>query len=116
MEIWIGGVSRNHWLRCVFDWDNLFASLLAANGANTTTVAAGHGGTSSTAHANVDPLAGYSAGFGIAVSNLIQTVKAKTASGFVPNCAAGGMKSQDRSEPPVGAKVALALVKKFGGM
>lgn len=93
------------WSYIIFDWDNLFASLLAANGANATT-----------AHTKTDPLAEYSDGFGIAVSNLIQTVKAKTASGFVPNCAAGGMKSQDRSEPPVGAKVALALVKKFGGM
>ena len=95
------------WAYIIFDWDNLFASLLAANGANST--AGGNGG------ADDDPSVGYSDGFGIAVSNLIQTVKAKTASGFVPNCAAGGMKSQDRSEPPVGARVALQLLKKFGG-
>lgn len=104
------------WTYIIFDWDNLFASLLAANGANGTTMTADRRGAGDDVHLDNDPLAGYSDGFGIAVSNLIQTVKAKTASGFVPNCAAGGMKSQDRSEPPVGAKVALQLVKKFGGM
>ena len=97
------------WAYIIFDWDNLFASLLAANGANSSSTG-GNGGM-----ADDDPSVGYSDGFGIAVSNLIQTVKAKTASGFVPNCAAGGMKSQDRSEPPVGARVALQLLKKFGG-
>ena len=45
-------------------------------------------------------------GFNIAVSNLFQVVKSKTAAGFVPNFAAGGMRSQDRTEPPIGAKVA----------
>eukprot|EP01051_Picozoa_sp_SAG22_P013181 SAG22_NODE_1450_length_4395_cov_19.169926_4_plen_96_part_00 len=32
----------------------------------------------------------------------------------MPNFAAGGLRSQDRTEPPIGAKVTLDLVKKFG--
>eukprot|EP01043_Picozoa_sp_COSAG02_P095355 COSAG02_NODE_31730_length_528_cov_1.053613_2_plen_58_part_01 len=48
------------------------------------------------------------------MSNLIQTVKASTAAGFIPNNDGGGAKSEDRSEPPVGAKVTLQLVEKFG--
>jgi hypothetical protein len=86
----------------IFDWDNLFATLLAASGAptNATTVA----GVEDDAFS----------GFAIAVSNLFQVVKSKTASGFIPNFAAGGLRSQDRTEPPIGAKVTLDLVKKFG--
>ena len=41
-------------------------------------------------------------------------VKSKTAAGFVPNFAAGGLRSQDRTEPPIGAKVTLDFVHKFG--
>lgn len=64
--------------------DNIFASLLAGIGNKT-----------------------------IAYSNLIQVIKSKTAAGFVPNYAGGGMKSQDRTEPPVGAKALLQLFKKY---
>lgn len=32
----------------------------------------------------------------------------------MPNFAAGGLRSQDRTEPPIGAKVLSDLVKKFG--
>ena len=77
-------------LRCSFvslcskDWDNLFASLLAGLD-------------------NKD----------IAYSNLIQTVKGKTAEGFIPNWNTGGVKSQDRTEPPVGAKVLLEIFRKY---
>ena len=53
-------------------------------------------------------------GFEFAVSNLFQVVKSKTAAGFVPNIAAGGLRSQDRTEPPIGAKVTLDMAKKFG--
>ena len=66
------------------DWDNFFASLLAGLDNKE-----------------------------IAYSNLFQVVKSKTAAGFVPNFASGGYKSQDRTEPPVGAKVVLELIKKF---
>jgi hypothetical protein len=63
-------------------------------------------------------------GFKFAVSNLFQVIKSKTAAGFVPNFAAGGLRSQDRTEPPIGAKVricssgniyALPLRFKLGG-
>ena len=69
-------------------WDNLFATLLAAL----------DGGADAEAYA---------------YSNLFQVMKSKTAAGFVPNYAAGGMRSQDRTEPPVGAKVTLEIFKKF---
>jgi putative isomerase len=68
----------------VFDWDNIFASLLAGIGNKT-----------------------------IAYSNLIQVIKSKTAAGFVPNYAAGGSKSMDRTEPPIGAKTLLQLYQKY---
>eukprot|EP00047_Mylnosiga_fluctuans_P010910 m.18530 g.18530 ORF g.18530 m.18530 type:complete len:888 (+) comp3351_c0_seq1:1594-4257(+) len=67
------------WSYVIFDWDNLFASLLLGDAVP------------------------YS------YSNLIQTIKSRTSAGFVPNYAAGGLKSQDRTEPPVGAMVTLQL-------
>lgn len=69
----------------IFDWDNLFASLLAAS-TDTREVA---------------------------YSNIIQSFKAKTAEGYLANCAGGGYKDQDRSEPLVGSKVLLSLYEKF---
>ena len=83
----------------IFDWDNLFASLIAASGSEAQ---------------NSEEETWTFGGFEYAVSNLFQVVKSKVAAGFVPNFAAGGMKSQDRTEPPVGAKVTLSLVEKFG--
>ena len=80
--------------------DNLFATLLAASGAPRATA---------------DPASRPWGGYGFAVSNFFQVVKSKTAAGFVPNFAAGGLRSQDRTEPPIGAKVLSDLVKKFGG-
>ena len=55
-----------------------------------------------------------SAGKGYAYSNLIQTIKSKSTSGFIPNYAAGLQRSDDRSEPPVGSRVLLELYKKHG--
>ena len=78
------GPANNDFTYAVFDWDNIFASLLA--------------GISNKS---------------IAYSNLIQVMKSKTAAGFVPNYGAGGAKSQDRTEPPVGAKVLLSLYEKY---
>jgi hypothetical protein len=72
------------WAYVIFDWDNLFASLLAALD-------------------NKD----------VAYSNLFQVVKSKTAAGFIPNWSTGGLKSQDRTEPPVGARILLELYKKY---
>jgi len=48
-----------------------------------------------------------------AYSNLFVVMKSKTAAGFIPNYAAGGMRSEDRTEPPVGAKVLLELYRKY---
>lgn len=49
----------------------------------------------------------------IAYSNLFQSVKSKAADGFIPNFSTGGAKTQDRTEPPVGARVALELYRKY---
>eukprot|EP01060_Flectonema_neradi_P020866 TRINITY_DN28366_c0_g1_i1.p1 TRINITY_DN28366_c0_g1~~TRINITY_DN28366_c0_g1_i1.p1 ORF type:complete len:807 (+),score=98.63 TRINITY_DN28366_c0_g1_i1:110-2422(+) len=68
----------------VFEWDNFFASLLAGP---------------------------FSKNF--SYSNLIQIVKAKSAAGFIPNIESTGKKSQDRTEPPVGAKVVFELYSRF---
>jgi len=59
----------------IFDWDNLFACLLAA--------ASSYAG----------------AGRALAYSNVIQSFKSKTAEGYLANCAGGGYKDQDRTEP-----------------
>ena len=64
---------------CIYDWDNSFATLLAASGSASSnhTVAAT---AMSAEEAQPEDLAD---GFGLAMSNLIQTVKAKTAAGFM---------------------------------
>ena len=49
----------------------------------------------------------------IADSNFIQVIRSKTAKGMVPNFSAGGSKSLDRTEPPIGAKVMLEMYKKY---
>lgn len=69
----------------LFDWDNIFASYLLSLDAPE-----------------------------LAYSNLVAIIRAKTGKGFVPNWAAGGSKSQDRTEPPIGAKVLLDIYKKHG--
>jgi putative isomerase len=74
-------------LLVIFDWDNLFATYMTS----------------------LDPSSKE-----IAYSNLIQTVRSATAAGFVPNYSAGGRKSQDRTEPPIGAKVLLEVYRKYG--
>jgi len=74
----------------MFDWDNIFASMLALVDSDV-------------------PLAKR-----IAYSNLIQIIKSRTINGFVPNWSAGGWKSVDRSEPPVGSKVLLDIYTRFG--
>eukprot|EP01045_Picozoa_sp_COSAG04_P000646 COSAG04_NODE_17_length_40288_cov_9.152728_2_plen_784_part_00 len=98
---------------CIYDWDNSFATLLVASGsADNHTGEAPPGGAE-----EIAPVAqshDLQDGFGLAMSNLVQTVKAKTAAGFIPNNDGGGAKSEDRSEPPVAAKTTLQLVEKFG--
>eukprot|EP00301_Raphidiophrys_heterophryoidea_P017925 c2923_g1_i1.p1 GENE.c2923_g1_i1~~c2923_g1_i1.p1 ORF type:complete len:932 (-),score=169.29 c2923_g1_i1:264-3059(-) len=68
----------------VFDWDNIFSSYMLSLDAKD-----------------------------LAYSNMIQIIKAKTCNGFVPNYSAGGLKSQDRTEPPIGAKVLLEMYNKY---
>jgi hypothetical protein len=50
----------------------------------------------------------------IAYANLIQVTLGRTLRGFVPNGSAGPKKSYDRSEPQVGARVALEIFNKWG--
>jgi neutral trehalase len=69
----------------LFDWDTFFAATLAGI-------------------ADRD----------LAYANAVETLRELTPAGFVPNYArAGGWKSFDRSEPPVGAISVLGLYKKF---
>ena len=72
------------WGYVIFDWDNIFASYMTS----------------------LDSKA-------IAYSNFIQVIRSKTAKGFVPNYSAGGTKSIDRTEPPIGAKVMLEMYSKY---
>jgi hypothetical protein len=67
------------------DWDNFFASTLAAVGSKD-----------------------------LAYAGAMEMLREETAAGFVPNYArAGNWKSSDRSEPPVGAITVLGLYEKF---
>lgn len=70
----------------LFDWDTFFAATMAAMGDKD-----------------------------LAYADAIETLRESTPQGFVPNYArAGGWKSFDRSEPPVGAITVLGLYRKFG--
>ena len=75
------------WAYVIFDWDNIFASYMTS----------------------LDPRAK-----DIAYSNYIQVVRSRTARGMVPNYSAGGTKSVDRTEPPIGAKVLREMHRKYG--
>lgn len=69
----------------IFDWDTFFAATMAGIGDRD-----------------------------LAYANAIETLCEETSEGFVPNYArAGGWKSFDRSEPPVGAITVLGLYRKF---
>lgn len=69
----------------LFDWDTFFAASLAAIGDRD-----------------------------LAYANAMEILRESTAQGFVPNYArAGGWKSSDRSEPPVGAITVLNLHRQF---
>lgn len=69
----------------LFDWDTFFAATMAGIGDKD-----------------------------LAYADAIETLRESTAQGFVPNYArAGGWKSFDRSEPPVGAITVLGLYEKF---
>lgn len=69
----------------LFDWDTFFAGSLAAVGDKD-----------------------------LAYANVVEILREETPEGFVPNYArAGGWKSTDRSEPPVGAITVLGLYERF---
>ncbi|MGA8729756.1 MAG: trehalase family glycosidase [Terracidiphilus sp.] len=69
----------------LFDWDTFFAATMAGIGDRD-----------------------------LAYADALETLREETAEGFVPNYArAGGWKSSDRSEPPVGAITVLGLYNKF---
>lgn len=69
----------------IFDWDTFFAATMAGVGDRD-----------------------------LAYADAIETLRESTEHGFVPNYArAGGWKSFDRSEPPVGAITVLGLYQKF---
>ncbi len=69
----------------LFDWDTFFAGALAAIGSRD-----------------------------LAYANALEALRESTADGFVPNFArAGGWKSFDRSEPPVGAITLRDLHRRF---
>jgi hypothetical protein len=69
----------------LFDWDTFFAATLASIGDKD-----------------------------LAYANAIEILRESTAQGFVPNYArAGGWKSSDRSEPPVGAITVLGIYRQF---
>ena len=53
---------------------------------------------------------------GVFVCSPEQVIKSKTENGFIPNGATGGGKSQDRTEPMMGAKVLLEIYKKYGDL
>lgn len=70
----------------LFDWDTFFAATLAATGDRD-----------------------------LAYANAIEICREATRNGFIPNSARSeNWKSEDRSEPPVGAITVAALYKKFG--
>jgi hypothetical protein len=69
----------------LFDWDTFFAATMAGIGDRD-----------------------------LAYADAMETLRESTEQGFVPNYArAGGWKSTDRSEPPVGAITVLGLYQKF---
>jgi putative isomerase len=69
----------------IFDWDTFFAATMAGIGDRD-----------------------------LAYADALETLREETAEGFVPNYArAGGWKSSDRSEPPVGAITVLGLYDRF---
>lgn len=69
----------------LFDWDTFFAATMAGMGDKD-----------------------------LAYANALEILREETPEGFVPNYArAGGWKSFDRSEPPVGAITVLGLYKRF---
>lgn len=81
----VSNATRVDWGYILFEWDYYFASFMASRLSR-----------------------------GMCYSNLIQITRTKAARGFVPNICAGGAKSQDRTEPPVGAAMVKEVYDWFG--
>eukprot|EP01052_Picozoa_sp_SAG31_P021517 SAG31_NODE_1669_length_7575_cov_2.213483_1_plen_997_part_00 len=71
------------------DWDNFFAAMMQASD---------------------------NRGRDLGFATFAQELGSKTIQGFVPNGSNGAKKSRDRTEPIVGAKVLLQMLKRFGIM
>ena len=78
------------WSYAIFDWDNLFASLLAGSQGESHSGDRGSRGDGRSGAAPVDM------GKAIAYSNVIQSFKSKTAEGYLANCAGGGYVGEKR--------------------
>ena len=78
------------WSYAIFDWDNLFASLLAGSQGESHSSDRGSRGDGRSGAAPVDM------GKAIAYSNVIQSFKSKTAEGYLANCAGGGYVDEKR--------------------
>jgi len=50
----------------------------------------------------------------LAISNLIQIIKGRTSSGFIPSYSAGTTKTRDRSNPPVTSKIMSEISRRWG--
>ena len=50
----------------------------------------------------------------LSFSNLIQIIKGRTSSGFVPSYASGTLKTRDRSNPPVTSKILHEISRRWG--
>ena len=95
----------------LFDWDNFFASFLAAADDDVLVFFLFRIHTHISSyymHVTLEPQAKNAS-----YSNLIQIVKARTSKGFVPNFSGGGDKSIDRTEPPVGGMILKEIWDKF---
>ena len=70
----------------LFCWDNFFAAYLAMESSKA-----------------------------LAYSNAVEIISERTDRGFVPNMSCGnGLKTLDRSQPPVGSRIVLELYRRFG--
>ena len=116
------------WAYVIFDWDNIFASYMTSLDPRAKEIAYSN-------YIQVSEQVTYSLTYLLRKSNpnpnpnhnpnpnpnptpslpnYIQVVRSRTARGMVPNYSAGGTKSVDRTEPPIGAKVLLEMHGKYG--
>ena len=113
------------WAYVIFDWDNIFASYMTSLDPRAKEIAYSN-------YIQVSEQVTYSLTYSVnfnpnpnhnpnpnpnpnpSLPSYIQVVRSRTARGMVPNYSAGGTKSVDRTEPPIGAKVLLEMHGKYG--